>query len=746
MKKYLSLAILLLLASYTVHAGNSYLQKFDHYQVTSMGGNVLRFTIPIWVYGEGDDNTYYLRSFTENDNNKNNSYLWYSETSGPNRGDASVHRIVSFGAQRKPNYDGRKAGGVGYAYVLVGDGAGTIVVRNTYSGEPLTLMPNDDSHWVVDNSDASSVDQRIEVTRTNTSYGKYTVYLQMDWYIPESLQDKQFYVGLNVRDYYVKDNDGHNDYWWQWEKPFSGENPQSPELFDPYFYALSLNGEKPKGKAGVQYVAYQDVTKYYTSFAPFQKTIAEGRSGTILVDMHDTIRTVNATFTVVPDKSVPDVTQDLISNSVNIPAYHKIHNFGATEVKDAQENVTGDVQLTWNTMYPTAEDIISSDIFEIQRATKSDFSDAQSIGMDMLSATESNYTFIDESENVRRVLSVDTSDAGKITDVRDVPLYIDGDNVGTINAKLESNMYSPGKTLYYRIRRGSAAVWDWEESDWMRTASVIKHDFLSPLKGEQPSYTLDTAFEENRLVHFNFNLDNVAITQWLDPIEQLPFDYTVKEVNSQFPVEAHYTIKWKEGNPLPNTYSYIFYQEWMNKRDTLDLTIESQGSNYITYKTYVRNGANVVFYLTSHSGSATSKQEFGPLNDVSIELRESSSLFFFNSWGVYRYTKTPIDLKSQLASYVNTDSIKQVLYHNLETKLSDESYGRCSWDNNARLILSRTFVETGETVDFIIPNDSIIRQPQYILPMRLPAVASIINTPSGWISQPQRSRFRTPPL
>lgn len=711
MKKFLHLALVLLLAVTNMHAGNSYLQKFDHYQVTSMGGNVLRFTIPIWVYGEGDDNTYYLRSFTENDNNKNNSYLWYSETSGPNRGDASVHRIVSFGAQRKPNYDGRKAGGVGYAYVLVGDGAGTIVVRNTYSGEPLTLMPNDDSHWVVDNADASSVDQRIEVTRTNTSYGKYTVYLQMDWYIPESLQDKQFYVGLNVRDYYVKDNDGHEDYWWQWEKPFSGENPQSPELFDPYFYALSLNGEKPKGKAGVQYVAYQDVTKYYTSFAPSQKTIAEGRSGTILVDMHDTIRTVNATFTVLPDKSVPDVTQDLISNSVNIPAYHKIHNFGATEVKDAQENVTGDVQLTWNTMYPAAEDIISSDIFEIQRATKSDFSDAQSIGMDMLSTAESNYTFTDESENVRRVLSVDTSDAGKITDVRDIPLYIDGENVGTINAKLESNMYSPGKTLYYRIRRGSAAVWDWEESDWMRTASVIKHDFLSPLKGEQPSYTLDTAFEENRLVHFNFNLDNVAITQWLDPIEQLPFDYTVKEVNSQFPVEAHYTIKWKEGNPLPNTYSYIFYQEWMNKRDTLDLTIESQGSNYITYKTYVRNGANVVFFLTSHSGSATSSQEFDPLNDVSIELRESSALFLFNSWRVYKCTKTPIDLKSQLASYVNTDSIKQVLYHNLETKLSDESYGRCSWDNNARLILSRTYVETGETVDFVIPNDSVIRQP-----------------------------------
>ena len=49
-----------MLAPCKVQAGNDYLQKFDNYSIMSMGNGVLRFTIPLWIYGEGDDNTYYL--------------------------------------------------------------------------------------------------------------------------------------------------------------------------------------------------------------------------------------------------------------------------------------------------------------------------------------------------------------------------------------------------------------------------------------------------------------------------------------------------------------------------------------------------------------------------------------------------------------------------------------------------------------------------------------------------------------
>ena len=107
MKKFLHLALVLLLAANTAQAGNDYLQKFENYSVMSMGGNVLRFTIPIWVYGDkSGHNTYYLNPHTANNDNQRDSYLWYSvisENADPQRGNSSVHRIVSFGGTRQSN-------------------------------------------------------------------------------------------------------------------------------------------------------------------------------------------------------------------------------------------------------------------------------------------------------------------------------------------------------------------------------------------------------------------------------------------------------------------------------------------------------------------------------------------------------------------------------------------------------------------------------------------------------------------
>ena len=696
----------------SAYAGNDYLQQFENYSVMSMGGNVLRFTIPIWVYGEkSGHNTYYLNPHSANTDNKTDSYLWYSvigEDPTPARG--NVHRIVSFGGARQPNYDGRKSGGVGYAYALVGNGAGAIVVRNTYSGVPLTLMPNDRSHWIINDKDDMSENQRIEVTRMNTSYGKYTVYLQMDWYIPEALQGKTFKIGLNVCDYYVKDNDEHNNYFWTWAERYTSDNLQSPELFDPYFYAISVNGAIPKGKAGIAYVAYQDVAGYSTSINPGDTTRTEQQSGTIVVDMHDTVRTIGATVHVVPNKET-GVIQSLRTNRVDVPAYHKIHNFNATEEKDDQESVTGDVTLRWNTVSPDAEDVMPSDIFEIQRATKSDFSDAKSIGIEALSSTNSEYNFTDESDDVRNVLKDDSTNVGTVATNRVVPIYYDGEPAGTITASMSSNVYSPGSTLYYRIRRGSAALWEWEESDWMKTTMLVKHDYLAPLKDEQPAYTLDPEFEDNRLVHFNFNLDNVAVTNNLDPVDQLSFSYTsVDNLSSKVPVEVEYKFYWLTTNRPPiENFSWVFFQDWGDEIDTLELRLDRTEDKAYIYKATVHDGVPVQFQF-KNNGKLEDSWNFNPLSDVDIRFTWGATFWnLISHWGT-EPRQREINISEQVAQFVNTDSVKQVLYSDLQAKTEDANYGRCSWDNNARLILTRTYVETGESMDFIIPKDSIRRQ------------------------------------
>ena len=693
------LALLGLLAvPNTAQAGNDYLDKFENYSVMSMGGNVLRFKIPVWVYGEGSNTSYFLWPNNETDGELQ-SYVFYKTTDGTKTG-----RIATFGGQQSENYDGYHHNGCGY--VLLRSDYSTCVVRNTWSGVPVECTEGSTDHWTKYYV-GSDADRRIEVTRMNSYYGKNHVYIEFDWYIPEGLADKNFKVGLHVNIRKVKDCSHDDDYTWTWNDVFSGENSQSPELYDPYFYAVTTSGTSKPGLAATQFTTYLDAKSYTTSLNPGVAVSVDGRSGSILVEMQDTVQHLQATFTEWPDKkNAPNTTITQTTNKVDVPAYHKIYDFTATEVTDDNGSVTGDVTLRWSTKFPTAEDVIASDIFEIQRATQPDFSDAQSIGMDALSDTESEYTYTDESDNVRSVLSDDSVNLGKVETTRQIPVYMGLEPVATVNATMSSNIYSPGSTLYYRIRRGSSAIWDWMESDWMQTTSLVKHDYLTPLKDEPLTYTLDPEFEDNRLVHFDFNLDNEAVVNHLDPIDQLPFSYSKKDVSSKFPIEVHYVVDWWEGHLLPDGMDVLFYQVHGTEIDTLHLTLESETDESRQYKTTVYNDSKVYVQLR-YNGKVLDKTSLVATNNYKIGLYSGSKPEW---WEINLVRQETLDLIPQLAEHINMDSVKQVLYTDLIDKVSDTNYGRCSWDKNARLILTRTYVETGEQMNYYIPNDSIKRQ------------------------------------
>ncbi len=53
---------------------------------------------------------------------------------------------------------------------------------------------------------------------------------------------------------------------------------------------------------------------------------------------------------------------------------------------------------------------------------------------------------------------------------------------------------------------------------------------------------------------------------------------------------------------------------------------------------------------------------------------------------------------------------KDSLYADLEKQASSFQFGKCMWDKSARLVLVRTIAETGQSSEFIIPQDSIFRQ------------------------------------
>lgn len=125
------------------------------------------------------------------------------------------------------------------------------------------------------------------------------------------------------------------------------------------------------------------------------------------------------------------------ANSVDVPAYHRIYDFRAGMRRLEESGLRdGAIELTWKIAHPKERDAFESDMFEIQRDTLPDFSTAETIGAVNYNANPSEeemendtliYRFVDASPEVRK-----------------------GNN--------ESDWH-----FYYRIRRVSTSMWDWEE-------------------------------------------------------------------------------------------------------------------------------------------------------------------------------------------------------------------------------------------------------------------------------------------
>ena len=70
---YMIVSLLLAWIGVKTAKANDYLEQQSHYTVMSMGEGVLRFYIPVWVYGSAND--YYLWG-SDNFNGSHDSYVW----------------------------------------------------------------------------------------------------------------------------------------------------------------------------------------------------------------------------------------------------------------------------------------------------------------------------------------------------------------------------------------------------------------------------------------------------------------------------------------------------------------------------------------------------------------------------------------------------------------------------------------------------------------------------------------------
>ena len=168
-----------------------------------------------------------------------------------------------------------------------------------------------------------------------------------------------------------------------------------------------------------------------------QQMPANENSGTIYLDAnvpHDNFRIVVS----YKDNDGYDI-ENVSSATQNLTMVHAPVNFHAMPTGKAS------VQLSWNIAYPSAEDITSTDFFEIQRSLTGEEADFVTIGSEPFSLDTRDYSYTDS----------------------------------TIQDAITGESLTQGGTLdklTYRVRRMISQNWGWEGNNCASTASCIVDD------------------------------------------------------------------------------------------------------------------------------------------------------------------------------------------------------------------------------------------------------------------------------
>ena len=698
---YFSVVLVLLATSVSTVQANDYLEHQEHYYVMNMGNGVYRFTIPIWVFGGW--NNYYLDSWNTRMSH-DDSYVWYSLKPNQERGATDVHRIATVAARREGQNKTKDVNSAGEGFIYVH--AGSVVIQNMKEGGTLAIPQDDGTYW-------DQWTNSLKLKRKNDDDHKYITYIEFDWYPPQELAGKDFYWGVSAH-IYKEDATSYTTKWWKMSERLNMSDPQQPEIFTPYLYALDDDGVTGYGSAAVQYVTYQTALSYHTSLSQTEVPASEN-SGAIIVPTMDSVqRQFRATFQVnmSNDSTNPQIFT-LNTNAVNIPAYHRIYDFRADEMLDAQQSVTGKVQLSWAIRFPGAEDLVNGDVFQVERALEEDFSDAQQIDVQSFYEDSALYTFEDDPTPV--LLEDTSTNTGKARRMSEEGTFYAKDDSGDVKiqyyARLTSNkVFEPGKTIYYRVRRGSSAVWGWHEG-FARSTELKKNNYLAPLAEQQEAYTKDADYETNRQVHFRIKLENKAVTLQPEAENLCEMKTFVQHINSTIPIRLNVR---GSGGINPTDYQYKLYY-LPSEGNLQQITLPLQNGNILEAE--VEAGSMVQISVLNAQGSS--------LNTLNLIGKLDDQAAYVAEWELYPGSGKKLDdhlteneqamqdsLNLLMARYPLPDSARHVLYTKIVERTSgyntDETHR--NWDRNAIVYLQRISVETGDTVEFPVPADSIKRQ------------------------------------
>jgi hypothetical protein len=435
------------------HFGQS--SNFDAY---TMGNGKIHFKI--LIYGKGTN----LDGYAGNNNDISEAYAWTKI------GEESPVPFLYYHADDGRNHVGRVAGvpedqAVAYIRVL----EGLLVVTNVYEGDPVVFGPSDTVHEVF-------------LTRTQITDNK--AYLEFDWYPSVRLVNSSFIAGVHSKAYTGDHGRQRTDVYNLGSFTYNGD--QQPQLMDPVFYPVSNNGSNNYGYLAVPYISFQQVYQYYTSWNASPIPCTE-QGGMFSVKSADSVQ--RGFYVVMQTKTSSssgdvEIRQWLRSNKVDIPAYHKIHNFTVAPYT-WQDTTTGYYYsdpryktLSWKVYFPYEEDVMSNDLFELQRAYDSSFADAQTIATIPMTW--------EETDSIAYTTYI----------------FVDSASIVGSNATVNSD------SVYYRVRRASASVWGWKNHDYAAEGSAPIEKRLITLRPSGCKYSKDPDFDNNHKVNLIIDIWN----------------------------------------------------------------------------------------------------------------------------------------------------------------------------------------------------------------------------------------------
>ena len=670
---------------------NDYLEKEKHYNAYASGANKVHFVIPVWAYGKSYD--YYAYG---------DSYIAYTVEGG------SETKIAWY---KTDKYDeNEKDSKKGTAYLQLLTGQGDIIVTSMANG--VNYQVHDTGNWT----------EKLYVTQKEYDDCPQVTMLEFDWFIPESLEKKKFSVKI-VSKFRRSYTDGNAMTCTTTYSGFEGTNNSiTPQLYTPYLYTLNEKGVAGYGYAAVPYMVFQEPISYYTSFNPTEKVTQDvDRSGTIYVPTNDTVQEqLSATFTVVRDATTGS-TRTAKTTAVDILPYHRIYDFAAQEETDSTGTFTGNNVLTWNIRNPQLKDLMDNDYFEVQRALESDFSDAERISIVQMRRDEvGQYTLVDNDRSTWTGNAEDKTEKYHLTarDNKYVVLDATKNTIAEIDATLHARDISiPGVPVYYRIRRASASMWDWD-IDFSKNATLFNQNFLAPLADSQEAYTKDADYATNHKVNFRIKIENKRpVTTAIDK-DKCDLTYSINRVLKEQMVDV--TFSYQDAYETYDAGGS--WQSWYrNPADyTLCRILDNDGKVYADWQKYSSsttyhfpiNHTIEVKLNNSHDGAQGGNKIYTFVLKSNCKIESNYWTEMGDDYDDILYWIAKINYyENPIESQV--DAVKQAIIDSLYTIMQQTNsitYGRCMWDRSAQLILQRTIEETGQTMEFIIPQDSIKRQ------------------------------------